>query len=51
MDSKNIKYFEHGRGNNWSYGYMHELPDVRYNEDYIDNHKQFSHNSGNSKKI
>jgi hypothetical protein len=23
LDSQNVRYFEHGRGNNWSYGYMH----------------------------
>ena len=23
LDPTNVKYFEHGRGNNWSYGYMH----------------------------
>ena len=26
LDPNNVKYFQHGRGNNWSYGYMHELP-------------------------
>ena len=23
MDPSNIKCFEYGRGNNWSYGYLH----------------------------
>lgn len=26
LDPTNVKYFQYGRGNNWSYGYMHELP-------------------------
>ncbi len=23
LDVNNVKYFQYGRGNNWSYGYMH----------------------------
>ena len=30
LDPSNIKYFEYGRGNNWSYGYLHELPEKKY---------------------
>lgn len=30
LDPLNIRYFQYGRGNNWSYGYMHELPQQKY---------------------
>ena len=23
LDPVNVKYFQYGRGNNWSYGYLH----------------------------
>ena len=26
LDPDNVKYFQYGRGNNWSYGYLHQLP-------------------------
>jgi len=26
LDPANVKYFQYGRGNNWSYGYLHQLP-------------------------
>ena len=35
LDTKNIRYFEHGRGNNWSYGFMHSLPLLEQEEKYI----------------
>jgi len=27
LDPLNVKYFQYGRGNNWSYGYLHSLPE------------------------
>ena len=44
LDPSNVKYFQYGRGNNWSYGYMHNLPSKMQSEDYVEGHKQFSHN-------
>ena len=43
LDPANVKFFEHGRGNNWSYGYMHELPPAKLHEEKGQYGKQFSH--------
>lgn len=32
LDPINVKYFQYGRGNNWSYGYLHELPIKKYHQ-------------------
>ncbi len=42
LDPGNVKFFEHGRGNNWSYGYLHSLPNRNTTEKVIENHKEFS---------
>lgn len=43
LDPANVKYFEHGRGNNWSYGYLHKLPEKKLHSDKGQYGKQFSH--------
>ena len=43
LDSSNLKYFQYGRGNNWSYGYLHELPPHPLHNDKLPKNKQFSH--------
>ena len=45
LDPDNVRYFQYGRGNNWSYGYIHELPEEKTQvaTDFVEGHRQFSH--------
>ena len=43
LDPANLKTFEHGRGNNWSYGYLHHLPQKQLHSEKMAKGRQFSH--------
>lgn len=43
LDASNLKSFEFGRGNNWSYGYLHDLPHKLLHADKLPQGRQFSH--------
>jgi tubulin beta len=43
LDPANVKYFQYGRGNNWSYGYLHHLPEQPLHTGKGWEGKQFSH--------
>lgn len=43
LDPANVKYFQYGRGNNWSYGYLHHLPKQPLHTGKSEGGKQFSH--------
>ena len=56
LDTQNVKYFEHGRGNNWSYGYLHSLPNQPINDPSLDflnsqNKNLNKKNEGHEQKI
>lgn len=35
------------QGNNWSYGYLHDIPSKKINTEILADYKQFSHKDGN----
>ena len=43
LDPSNVKSFQYGRGNNWSYGYLHKLPEKPIHTNKINYGKQYSH--------
>ena len=53
LDPANLKTFEHGRGNNWSYGYLHHLPLKQMHSENLAKGRKFSHIEPNNleKKI
>lgn len=48
LDPLNVKYFQYGRGNNWSYGYLHALPEKKLYSQLLSQHQQFSHKGPNA---
>lgn len=43
LDPLNLRFFQYGRGNNWSYGYLHDLPNKKNYEEILPKYRQHSH--------